>query len=375
MQSDESEEKEEEEKWVTHYSSNHQLLLVGEGDFSFSLSLANAFASASNICASSLDSYDVLIKKYKNAKSNLENLKKLGASLLHEVDATKMKLHTDLAKRKFDRIIFNFPHAGFHGKEDNVHLIEMHRTLVRGFFRNARRMLRPNGEIHVNHKSTAPFCHWNLEELASRNSLVLIQLVHFNKKDYPGYQNKRGDGSRCDEPFPLGESTTFKFRFSRRAKAITSMASTSKTSQQYQNIPMQMQLQPTSSDLNYAQRNHNMNHRPLHVGFPPVHNSNHYPRVFDANFNGVVQPYQRHYYEYDVAYPVPQRMSFDSDVAGEMRHGLEREMVEVPRTLNGDLYYWHELHRISNLRSHLHMTPPCQAFWLNASNTQASQHW
>ncbi|KAK8313354.1 hypothetical protein V6Z12_D01G104200 [Gossypium hirsutum] len=34
-----------------------------------------------------------------------------------------MKHHTDLANRKFDRIIFNFPHAGFHGKEDNPHMI------------------------------------------------------------------------------------------------------------------------------------------------------------------------------------------------------------------------------------------------------------
>lgn len=67
---------------------------------------------------------DVVIKKYKEAKSNLENLKKLGASLLYGVDATKMKFHTDLKMRKFDRIIYNFPHAGFFGKEDNADLIK-----------------------------------------------------------------------------------------------------------------------------------------------------------------------------------------------------------------------------------------------------------
>ncbi|KAK2986955.1 hypothetical protein RJ640_004916 [Escallonia rubra] len=51
------EEETEEEKWVSHYSSSHRILLVGEGDFSFSLSLALSFASASNIVATSLDSY------------------------------------------------------------------------------------------------------------------------------------------------------------------------------------------------------------------------------------------------------------------------------------------------------------------------------
>ena len=55
------EEEEEEEKWVKHYSSNHQILLVGEGDFSFSLSLANSFGSASNILASSLEPYGIFL--------------------------------------------------------------------------------------------------------------------------------------------------------------------------------------------------------------------------------------------------------------------------------------------------------------------------
>lgn len=67
---------------------------------------------------------DVVTKKYSQAKSNIQNLEKLGAAVLHGVDATKMKLHTDLSMRKFDRIIFNFPHAGFYGKEDEIRLIE-----------------------------------------------------------------------------------------------------------------------------------------------------------------------------------------------------------------------------------------------------------
>ena len=58
---DESEDEEEdrdlipEEKWRKHYSSRQRILLVGEGDFSFSLSLARAFGSARNMVATSLD--------------------------------------------------------------------------------------------------------------------------------------------------------------------------------------------------------------------------------------------------------------------------------------------------------------------------------
>ncbi|KAI3434032.1 DUF2431 domain-containing protein [Psidium guajava] len=219
---DEGEEEIEEsrEKWLQQYSPHHRILLVGEGDFSFSSSLASAFGSASNVTATSLDLYDDLIRKYKKAKSNLGKLKKLGASLLHGVDATLMTLHADLRVRKFDRIIFNFPHAGFRGKEDNVQLINMHRELVHGFFHNASQMLRADGEIHVSHKTNAPFCHWNLEGLASWNSLKLTDQTAFKRKNYPGYYNKRGDGWRCDEPFPLGLCSTFKFRFYPGAREV-----------------------------------------------------------------------------------------------------------------------------------------------------------
>lgn len=58
-----------------------------------------------------------VIKKYKNAKSNLDELQKLGAYLLHGVDATQMKFHPDLKMRRFDRIFSPFLTQDFTGRK------------------------------------------------------------------------------------------------------------------------------------------------------------------------------------------------------------------------------------------------------------------
>ncbi|KAK2986951.1 hypothetical protein RJ640_004912 [Escallonia rubra] len=176
------------EKWVSHYSSSHRILLVGEGDFSFSLSLALSFGSASNIVATSLDSYGTTTPlidfKFSSPKRNYSSMMKL----------------------------FLIP--------TNCFLVLMHKNLVYGFFKNASGMLRANGEIHVSHKTTAPFSQWNIEELAVRNSLVLIERSSFKIETYPGYNHKRGSSVRCDEPFPLGKCSTFKFKLSSAANKM-----------------------------------------------------------------------------------------------------------------------------------------------------------
>ncbi|CAN6196354.1 unnamed protein product [Urochloa humidicola] len=209
---EEEEEGDEGEKRLGQYSSGQRILVVGDGDFSFSLALATAFGSGANLVATSLDTYEALKGKYSKAESNIMELKRLGATVLHGVDVKKMRFHTDLKNSRFDRIVFNFPHAGFKGKEDDMHMINLHKELLWGFFFNVRHLVRRYGEIHVTHKIGLPYDRWDLEHLAAGCSLAMVEKVAFRKEDYPGYNQKRGDCARCDEPFDLGACCTFKFQ-------------------------------------------------------------------------------------------------------------------------------------------------------------------
>ncbi|KAK7365002.1 hypothetical protein VNO80_13752 [Phaseolus coccineus] len=191
------------EKRIAYYRSSHEILLVGEGDFSFSLCLARAFGTAKNMVATSLDSRASLRKKYGSALRNLRELEGLGCTILLE--------HPFLKHRHYDRIIFNFPHAGFTYRETDDCQIQLHRRLVSGFLSNAKFMLNKGGEIHITHKTAHPFSKWNIKRLAKRQNLLLVGEEEFYRDHYPGYTNKRGDGRNCDESFPIGECSTVMF--------------------------------------------------------------------------------------------------------------------------------------------------------------------
>ncbi|GAB4836978.1 hypothetical protein Ancab_001892 [Ancistrocladus abbreviatus] len=177
------------------YRSTHKMLLVGEGDFSFSTCLALAFGFAGNMVATSLNSVEFLIENYGKAMSNILELTSKGCSVMHGVDATKMAGFALLKAMKFDRVVFNFPLAGFFSLDEPRECqIRKHQALVRSFMKNAKKMMNKDGEIHITHKSTGYFKEWNIEVLASNQGLRLIEVQDFNYKDYPGYNTKYGFG-------------------------------------------------------------------------------------------------------------------------------------------------------------------------------------
>ncbi|CAL5403301.1 unnamed protein product [Camellia sinensis] len=213
MSSSRRRRKKERVRWIQHYNNGQKILLVGEGDFSFSACLARAFRSAVNMVATSLHSQELLRVKHWTSEAELQTLERLGCLILHEVDVYEMGYHPTLSRMKFDVVIFNFPHAGhFYGFcERDEELIEMHSELLTAFFENARDLLEEGGEVHVTHRDDYPYNTWRLEKLASKTGFNLKEKVGFEKENYPGYHNKRGGDINCNKPFLLKLCFTFKF--------------------------------------------------------------------------------------------------------------------------------------------------------------------
>ncbi|PWA41893.1 hypothetical protein CTI12_AA549910 [Artemisia annua] len=195
------------------YNSSQKILLVGEGNFSFSACLARALRSANNIVATSYHDQNLQVIKHPTSIPHLEELKMLGCLLVFEVDVNKMHSHPVLKKMKFDIIIYNFPHAGHYSvlKENSSWLIEMHRELVGAYFKSASKMLNEGGEVHLRHRDDSPYDKWNVVSLAGESGLKLKDKVIFHMSDYPGYSNVRGGNVRSDDTFPILCAFTFQF--------------------------------------------------------------------------------------------------------------------------------------------------------------------
>ncbi|CAA7062463.1 unnamed protein product [Microthlaspi erraticum] len=193
------------------YSNNQKILLVGEGDFSFSLSLARSFGSARNLTATSLDTREEVERKYMNGKASVEELERLGCNVVHGVNVHSMTNDFRLFGRYDRRIIYNFPHSGFGFRQEHEgYYITLHQALVKGFLKSAREMVKEEGgEIHVTHKTTHPYSEWKIETLAEDEGLFLMRQMEFNISKFPGYSNKKGSGNCCDASFPIGKSSTF----------------------------------------------------------------------------------------------------------------------------------------------------------------------
>lgn len=188
-----SEEVKHTKDQVVENVQEQTILTVGDGDLSFSLSVARGVAAACakfvnkssvltarsgiagsgfQLTATTHESLNSLLRTYSDAASNIAALNALGVRVLHDVDATQLAI-SPVAGQKFDTIIWNFPCVGLPpktpptssnkvstgvGNDGQVEEQEQNQKLLSAFFQNAPKHLTATGEVHITHKVRASSC-------------------------------------------------------------------------------------------------------------------------------------------------------------------------------------------------------------------------
>ena len=102
---------------TTPFKSTDSVLLIGEGNFSFARALIQSPALElgllpNNITATAYDSEQECYEKYPEARVIVSNLRSSGMEILFSVDGTCLEKNSSLKGRRWDRVVWNFPHAG-----------------------------------------------------------------------------------------------------------------------------------------------------------------------------------------------------------------------------------------------------------------------
>ena len=166
-------------------------LLLGEGNFSYALSLAQNFGGE-NLVATSLDSLSTVKAKYTESEANLDALRQLGATVLHGVDAQNISAPCiPIQPELFDLIVFNFPHVGVSMNHSSKNQwAHAHHKLICSFLREAVPLLKQGGEIHLATSHCGGlFCH-GTDLFGVEKAGRLAGLVHKSHAPFdppPGY--------------------------------------------------------------------------------------------------------------------------------------------------------------------------------------------
>jgi hypothetical protein len=180
------------------------ILVVGDGDFSYSVALAkeNQAQGDAKITASSLDTKDFIEETYSKGKENLEILNiDSNVQLKHELDVTENGSCGN--ERVWDSIVWNFPYPPNTYRSNH----QEGSALLAGFFRNLRPILKPDGAIFVTlWNKQGENNAWDLEGTAWDSNLAVTRVLPFCASYITGYVPKR---AYIDKKIPINDCNTY----------------------------------------------------------------------------------------------------------------------------------------------------------------------
>jgi len=178
------------------YSAGERILLVGEGNFSFTDALCKHLRSGAGVYATCLDSEAELRQKYPDAPACRKAFEALDGTCLTGVDATRLHKVKEF-KGAFRKIVFNFPHMGG-GEKDVDKSVAQHRQMLAAFFASAAKCLDPEHDayVHVALKTGEPYKSWKVVQTAhaAAPELQLSTAVPFMASAWDGYAHRRTAG-------------------------------------------------------------------------------------------------------------------------------------------------------------------------------------
>ena len=100
------------------FDPTDKILLIGEGNFSFAHALAVNpppqlhHLPPENVTATAYDAEEECLAKYPDAQEKIDTLRAKGVTVIFGVDATKLDKVSQLKGKRWNKVVWNFPHAG-----------------------------------------------------------------------------------------------------------------------------------------------------------------------------------------------------------------------------------------------------------------------
>ncbi|CAH6867036.1 Fdxacb1 [Phodopus roborovskii] len=169
-----------------------RLLLVGEGNFSFTASLIDTLDPGISITATCLQ-HPADLEGDPVTQENLQRLRERGVEVRFGVDCTQLPRTLQAHERDFDRIYFNFPHCGRKAG------VAKNRELLAKFFQSCADILTKEGEVHValcRGQGGTPadkpqrewHNSWQVVAMAALGGFILSDVYPFSCETVPGYK-------------------------------------------------------------------------------------------------------------------------------------------------------------------------------------------